>query len=284
MSPFRGGSIPTPSTLLHLRSEIMEKKEAITRRSALQTMGAIGMTSTFVSAQAFGQTKKADAFALVGASTPFEDIKTAFDENIVKGLGISIDYASETKQMTTLDGYKLLITFHYGPFTAEQQTMVQALVKNGGGALFLHNSTDIAKATGTEVIRDVIGGYWLQHTVIRPYRVKITNKNHPITKGVNDFEVTGEHHYNQYDKDPRHVFMINESIDGWSYNNMEGDKHFDKRIGEKGYGPSGFSGWAYDYGKGRVCFMAPGHTHEILVNPEYVKLQRNAVRWCLKQI
>ena len=42
--------------------------------------------------------------------------------------------------------------------------------------------------------------------------------------------------------------------------------------------------WAYDYGKGRVCFMAPGHTIPGLWNPEFVKLQKNAVKWLLKKI
>ena len=262
----------------------MKNTTNIDRRSAIKTMGALGIANTLVSTKVFGQNRKADAYALVGGSTPIEVVKTALDENIVKGLGITIDYVGDPKQMKTLDGYRLLITLHYKQFTKEQEKIVQSFVRNGGGALFLHNSTDIAKATGTEIIRDVIGGYWLRHTEIRPYRVKITNRNHPITKGVNDFVITGEHHYNQYDKDPRNVFMINESIDGWAYNNIEGDKHFDAQLGDLGFGPSGWSGWAYDYGKGRVCFMAPGHTLDILMNPEFVKLQQNAVRWCLKQI
>ncbi|MBN1294205.1 MAG: ThuA domain-containing protein [Candidatus Latescibacteria bacterium] len=261
----------------------MKKIVNVNRRSAIKTIGAFGITSTLVSAKAFGQTKKADGFALVGASTPFEVVKTALEKNIVAGLGLTLDYAANPEQMTTLDGYRLLITFHYGPFTVEQEKMVQTFVRNGGDALFLHNSTDIARR-GTGILRDVMGGYWLRHTDIRPYRVKITNRDHPITQGVQDFVVTGEHHYNQYDKDPRYVFMNNESIDGWSYNNIEGDKHYDSQVGDLGFGPSCFSGWAYDYGKGRVCFMAPGHTLEILMNPEFVKLQQNAVRWCLKQI
>lgn len=261
----------------------MKIKENVDRRSALKSIGAFGITGTLLSGNAFGQNRKADAYALVGASTPPEEVIAALDANLVKGIGISIDYESDPKKMVSLDGYKLLITLHYGPLTAEQQKMVQTFIQNGGGALLLHNSTDIAKPKGTEIFRDIIGGYWLRHTEIRPYRVRITNKNHPITKGVNDFTVTGEHHYNQYDKDPRYVFMINESIDGWSYNNIEGDKHFDKELGERGFGPSGASGWAYDYGKGRVCFMAPGHTREILMNPEFARLQQNAVRWCLKQ-
>lgn len=255
----------------------------INRRSAMKTIGALGVTGAAASTNAFGQARKADGFALIGASTPFEIVKVALDENVVSSLGVTLDYAADPEEMTSLDGYKLLITLHYGPFTVEQEKMVQTFVRNGGSALFLHNSTDIARRS-TGILRDVMGGYWLRHTDIRPYRVKISNSSHPIARGVNDFVVTGEHHYNQYDKDPRYVFLVSESIDGWWYNNLEGDKHYDSQLGDLGFGPSCFSGWAYDYGKGRVCFMAPGHSLDILRHPEYVKLQKNAVKWCLRQI
>ncbi len=261
----------------------MHRKHRVNRRSAIKTLGAMGIANTLVSAKVFGQNRQADAFAYAGGSTPLEVVQTALDANIADGLGMSIDYEQDPVKVPSLDGYKLFITMHYREFTAAQEKMIQSFIKNGGGALFLHNSTDIARR-GTEIMRDIIGGYWLEHTEIRPYRVKITNHNHPITKGVNDFVVTGEHHYNQYDKDPRYTFMINESIDGWMYNNIEGDKHYDARLGDRGFGPSCWSGWAYDYGRGRVCFMAPGHTLEILTHPEFVKLQQNAVRWCVKQI
>ena len=44
---------------------------------------------------------------------------------------------------------------------------------------------------------------------------------------------------------------------------IEDDKHYDSQVGDLGFGPSCWSGWEYDYGDGRVCFMAPGHTFEI---------------------
>ncbi len=274
----------------------MKKKGNINRRSAIKTIGALGITSTLISGKAFGQVinKKATVYALIGDSAhPFDPIKTALNANIVKGINVTIDYESDTTKLNAsiLDGYRLLITALGGirNMTVSIEKDVQAFVQNGGGALFLHNST--ASASGTAILRDVIGGHWLMHSgvlanskTVRPYRVRITNKNHPITKDVNDFETIGEHHYNQYDKDPLYVFMTNDTIDGWSYNNIVGDKHYDERLGERGFGPSRASGWAYDYGKGRVCFMAPGHTLDEYMNPEYVKLQKNAVRWCLKQI
>ena len=278
-----------------MKGKIM-KKININKRSVITTIGALGVASTLVSGKAFGQTNKATVYALIGDSKtmhPFDAIKGALDANIVKGINITIDYSSDVKQLnaSTLDGYRLLITARGSirDLTVPIEKDIQAFIQNGGAALFLHNSTDIA--TETFIMRDIIGGHWLQlsgalanSSTVRPYRVRITNKNHPITKGVNDFETVGEHHYNQYDKDPGFVFMTNDTMDGWSYNNLVGDKHYDERLGSMCFGPSRASGWACDYGKGRVCFMAPGHTYEEYMNPEFVKLQKNAVRWCLRQI
>ena len=49
--------------------EVMNNTAYITRRSAVKTLGTLGITSAFVSSKAFGQSKKADGFALIGAST-----------------------------------------------------------------------------------------------------------------------------------------------------------------------------------------------------------------------
>ena len=78
----------------------MNNTTYINRRSAVKIIGTIGITSTFVSANAFGQNRKADGFALVGASTPFEVVKTALDENIVTGLDLTLDYAADPEQQS----------------------------------------------------------------------------------------------------------------------------------------------------------------------------------------
>ena len=40
--------------------------------------------------------------------------------------------------------------------------------------------------------------------------------------------------------------------------------------------------WAHGFGNGRVCGVTPGHTTENLTCPEYVKLLKNAVNWCVR--
>lgn len=50
--------------------------------------------------------------------------------------------------------------------------------------------------------RDVQGATIIGHPPVRPFKVKIINHDHPITKGVNDFVVTDEQHFPVYEKDP----------------------------------------------------------------------------------
>lgn len=71
-----------------------------------------------------------------------------------------------------------------------------------------------------------------------------------------------------YDKDPGFVFMRSVNEEGLTYRDL---------------GSSCAAGWAYDCGLGRVCYLAPGHLIPALWNPEYEKIQQNAVRWLLRQ-
>jgi hypothetical protein len=96
----------------------------------------------------------------------------------------------------------------------------------------------------------------------------VTNSSHPVTKGITDFVVTDEQHYMKYEKDPKHLLLESENTDGLTYKDL---------------GTKAAAGWAYDYGKGRVCYLAPGHMLTVLWNPMFIKLQQNAVRWLLRQ-
>jgi type 1 glutamine amidotransferase len=107
------------------------------------------------------------------------------------------------------------------------------------------------------------------HPPLRPFKVHVVNTSHPITQGIHDFMVNDEQHYVEYDKDKKYILLEAENVDGLTY--------------EK-YGSKSIAGWAYDYGRGRVVFTSPGHTIHALWAPEYVKLQKRAVRWLLKEI
>ncbi|MBT4099588.1 MAG: ThuA domain-containing protein [Gemmatimonadetes bacterium] len=246
------------------------------------------------------------AFALVGDRYHNADyIRTALGKSLVRDLGLHIDFSDEVTRLSadTMASYELLIIFRDGMLwpdgyglkahypgcdaetepvsvppvpamtprtvpwiTPEQGRAVRAFVDEGGAALFYHNTTYISP--DNEDFRHVQGSVTQGHPAVRPYRVEITNKDHPITRDVSDFVVTDEQHFMVYDKDPGHVLAESVNDDGHTFKDL---------------GTRCQAAWAYDYGKGRVAYLAPGHTVPALWNPEYEKLQRNAVRWLLRQ-
>ncbi len=288
----------------------MNGDNLFTRRGMAKGMGIAGVLAaagaTLFSRPAVGARKKADAFALVGDRYHNSDyIRTALGKTLVREAGLSIDFTDEVTMLTaeSLRERRMLIVFRDGmlwpdgymgsysgyepgkgpelrsepplpPIAGkpamwirpEQGRAVKEFVSKGGSALFYHNVSHIS--LGDPDFRDVEGAGYAGHPPVRAFYVRITNRDHPITRGVNDFLVTDEQHYVTYDKDPKYVFMRSDNADGLDYD---------------GKGPSCEAGWAYEYGKGRVCFLAPGHMISALWNPEYITLQKNAIRWLLRE-
>jgi type 1 glutamine amidotransferase len=154
---------------------------------------------------------------------------------------------------------------YQGWITEEQGKAIKAFVEAGGSLYAYHNSSNISLFS--KHFREVMGGAYLGHPALRPFKVKVLNHGHPVTQGVQDFMVNDEQHYVVYDKDSEGILLRSENIDGSSFET---------------YGATAISAWAYDYGKGRVVFTAVGHTLHALWQPEYYKLQKNAVRWLLR--
>jgi type 1 glutamine amidotransferase len=161
----------------------------------------------------------------------------------------------------------------------EQGMAVKDFVAAGNSFYSYHNNAFVSRSSKN--YREVQGGCALNHPPLRPFKVKIVNKNHPITQGVEDFMVTDEQHYLVYDKDPNNILLQSENVDGLTYiPDLTDPNHPDAPTRDMGTGT--VSGWAHEYGKGRVVFTAMGHTNAAMWEPNYFKLQKNAVRWLLR--
>ncbi len=154
---------------------------------------------------------------------------------------------------------------YQGWITEEQGKAIKEFVEAGGGLYAYHNSSNVSLFSKN--YREVMGGAYIGHPALRPFKVKVVNREHPLMQGVQDFMVNDEQHYVEYDKDPKNILLRSENIDGLDFET---------------HGASAVGGWAYDYGKGRVAFTAVGHTLHALWQPEYYKVQKNAVRWLLR--
>jgi hypothetical protein len=280
----------------------MSRVQTLSRRTAL--VGA----APFLFSRGLRARSKAAAFALIGDRYHNSDyIRIGLGRTIERELGVSIDFCDEVKMLDaeTLAGRKLLIMLRDGMLwpdgyedessnaayheagspkiasdpplpktspkeqywiTEAQGRAVKQFVEAGGAALFFHNVTYISPHNAE--FRDVLGAVTEDHPPIRKFKVHVVNHEHPITRGVRDFVVTDEQHFVRYEKDPKFLLLTSENEDGLTWKNL---------------GTKSAAGWAYDYGKGRVCYLAPGHLLTALWNPEYVKLQKNAVRWLLRE-
>jgi hypothetical protein len=291
----------------------MQIKQTLSRRAAVRALSCAGSAAVvgpqLVRADFTITGKTATAFALIGDENHNSDyIRSALGSTLVEDAGLSIDFTDEEKLLSyeNLKRYKIFIIFRdglrfpggywyaqswnprpadvvsepplvkkigskrVGWMTPEQGRGIKQWVQEGGSLWAFHNNSQASIMN--KDYRDVEGAIYVGHPAIRPFKVKIVNPEHPITKGVKDFVVTDEQHYVVYDKDPKHVLARSVNENGLDFTDESGRRSNTCE-----------SVWAYEYGKGRVCFMAPGHMISVMWNPEYEKMQKNAVKWLLRE-
>jgi type 1 glutamine amidotransferase len=272
----------------------------VSRRRLL--CGGTGAAGVGLLGLAAGQTSRPHprALALIGDRYHNPDYIRVSLDRVFKDVGVPVDYTILYDQLSRdlLKNYDLFVCLrdgmiwpngYLGPdaytdyeqglendfpepkpvswITEEQGAAVKEFVMAGGGFYSLHNNSHVSLSSKN--YREVMGGAYIGHPALRPFQVRVVNKEHPITQGIQDFIVNDEQHFVAYDKDPKHVILESENLDGLDYEN---------------HGRKSVAGWAYPYGKGRVVFTAAGHTNHAMWIPAHLELQKRAVRWLLKQI
>jgi hypothetical protein len=133
-------------------------------------------------------------------------------------------------------------------------------VKSGKGFAFSH----LAGASFKEwnEFKNLCGRVWVMgrsgHGPRGKFTAKVVDKNHPITKGLSDFEADDELYAKLEGDAPIHVLLSADS--DWS----------------KKTEPLAF---VKEYGKGRVFYEAFGHDLKALENPAVKKLIAQGTEW-----
>jgi len=283
-------------------------RPAISRRRLLKSAGALASAEVLLrpregSSGVPTDDNRARVLALIGDRYHNADYIRVALNRLFRELNLPIDYTINYDQISArlLASYRLFVVLRDGMIwpqgylepndyeyshelensgdwskersepwiTEEQGAAIKDFVQAGGALYALHNSSHISLSSKN--YREVMGGAYIDHPALRPFKVSVVNKEHPITRGVQDFIVSDEQHFVTYDKDPRYILLRSENIDGLT------DISEGRDLGTKA-----IAGWAYDFGKGRVVFTAVGHTLHALWQPEYFKLQKNAVGWLLR--
>jgi type 1 glutamine amidotransferase len=283
-------------------------RHLFSRRAMLRGAGMMTGGSLLGLSQAEGsEGQTADrrrALALIGDRYHNADYIRVSLDRVFTELGIPIDYTIEYSQISAamLKRYQIFLILrdgmiwpngYLGPdayaayeanlespksfpdpkpeywISEEQSAAIMEFVSQGNGFYALHNCSNISLSPHGKKYREVMGGAYIGHPPLRPFRIQATKNAHPITQGMRPFVVNDEQHYVVYDKNPEHVLLEAENIDGLTFQDL---------------GTKSVAGWAYDFGKGRVVFTAAGHTIHAMWNPQYVEIQKRAIRWLLKEL
>src|ERR1700730_8136668 len=192
-----------------------QKSHSVSRRSVLGS--GLAATGTILATKGSGQSQsKAKVLALVGDRYHNADYIRVGMSKAFDSLKLKVDYTIQYDAISRklLGDYQLLLILrdgmiwpdgYLGPdaytayeqgfenksefpaaksqtwMTDEQGAAIQEFVKAGNGVYALHNSSHIS--LGCKKYRDVMGGAYIGHPTLRPFKVYVKNHNHPITKG-----------------------------------------------------------------------------------------------------
>ena len=140
--------------------------------------------------------------------------------------------------------------------TEAQRTGLDSFVDNGGGLVSIHISPD--SCPDWPQMKKITGGGWVSEVSWHPpfgrMKVFVRNPNHPIARGVTDFDTDDELYCDLNVQPGIEVFL------GAFHDGVERPL-----------------GWTAAYGKGKVANIALGHAGVSQKNPSFQRLVLNAV-------
>lgn len=165
--------------------------------------------------------------------------------------------------------YDVLVLYDmYQPISEEAKADFVARLKEGKGLVVLHHA--IASYQQWPEYAKIVGArYYLEKSVVngveKPrsaykhdmhFRVHVADPHHPITKGVQDFDIHDET-YKWFDVSPDcHALLTTDEPES------------NKVIA-----------WTKTYGPARVAYLQSGHDHFAYENPNYQRLLKQAIEW-----
>jgi len=144
----------------------------------------------------------------------------------------------------------------------EEKNLLEA-VKRGVGLAGWHGGTGDSFRTNVE-FQFMVGGQWVSHPGgVIPYEVNITDREDPVTKGLNDFRMESEQYYMHIDPNVKvlattafnadHAFWIDGAVIPVV--------------------------WKKTYGKGRVFYSSLGHVAKDFEVAEALEIMKRGICW-----
>ncbi len=160
--------------------------------------------------------------------------------------------------LTRLEPFDVIVFYHtVGSITTEQLRGLLSFVESGRGYVGIHSAADSFRDSPT--YRAFVGGFFRTHPRYRQYQVSITEVEHPITEGLEEFFVTDEQYITSYD--PRNTILATALWKGEAMPVV----------------------WVKEWGKGRVCYIALGHNPDSCRDENFKTLLVRGTIWAATQ-
>jgi len=198
--------------------------------------------------------------------------------------------------------------------TPEQEKALWDFVENGGAFLALSTAADGPQGGPYERL---IGGRLMRRPAPYTYWIQATDigKKHPIMSGIVGFEVFDEELFVRYDVDPppppapprpgqpapTEAALAAQAAQRalvaratnfrppagaahalFSSYGMSNGTDMERLYMGNGGVTQTAAGWWQEIGKGRTCYLSPGHTEEVMNHPTMQRMYLNAVRWLVR--
>jgi type 1 glutamine amidotransferase/uncharacterized protein YggU (UPF0235/DUF167 family) len=235
--------------VLHEAKDIDRTRMELALKKAQDELGKFGG----------GARKKINIIVITGGkvySTP-DDLMKVFDTPDFIATPLRQSVGGEAFE--NIDNWKYDVIVFYNAYqmiTDKQQQNLLKLTDKGVGIAVLHHA-NLAYREWTEYARII--GMALEVSGTKQnvrYRVHVADPKHPITQGIQDFELTDET-FSGFRTDPlNHVLLTTSEPSS-----------------------SKIIGWTRMYRNSRVFYSQSGHDNAAFSNPAYKAIVQRAVRW-----
>lgn len=152
--------------------------------------------------------------------------------------------------------------------TGPRERALLNAVKRGVGLAGWHGGLGDSFRNNTEY-QYMVGGQWVAHPGgVIPYRVNITDREDPVTRGLEDFDMKSEQYF----------MHVDPNVKVLATTTFAGDHDFwiDGAVMPVA--------WKKQYGKGRVFYSSLGHVSSDFNVPEALEIMKRGIKWAAESL
>jgi len=198
------------------------------------------------------------ALAVIGGDDVYEDLFTAAGQlaGLAAEAGLATRPSMGTARVARAAEHDLVLLYTaMGSFPEPAQVALAEAVRAGTGLVAVHSANVFPDQGGYESVHGLIGSRYVSHGPA-PHESRFTvrtDREHPLTRGLGDFEIAHEHYHLELRTDVRVV----------AWRDAEPVVHVRRE------------------GRGRVAYVQLGHDMRVWADPKARALMTRCIEWAV---